>query len=174
MGTTRSQRDHALERLYAAIPEIPDCDGRCYISCGPIEMSDRERQRIRERGVKITPHDEAYNSIDVFYCDALTAEHRCSVYEVRPIVCRLWGVVEDMKCPFGCIPRGGWLSREDGVRLVAASMRVGGGQTMRSVAEIEQALSTEAFMHRMAIDRKVADKGLRMRMLPDAYRNDDD
>lgn len=173
MGITRSERDAALDRLYAAIPDIPGCDGRCYISCGPIDMSDRERQRIREHGYKITAHDVAYNWPETFFCDALTSEHRCAVYGVRPMVCRLWGVVEDMKCPFGCVPRGGWISRQDGVRLVAASLRVGGGRRMQTAEEIEKVLRSEAFLERMTEDRKVADKGLRMRLLPDAFRNDD-
>lgn len=29
---------------------------------------------------------------------------RCSVYVVRPLLCRLWGMVDKMRCPHGCVP----------------------------------------------------------------------
>jgi hypothetical protein len=59
MGLTRSEQDAQLAELYARIPRIPDCDGRCWTSCGPVEMSDRERQRIRAAGTRITPYQKA-------------------------------------------------------------------------------------------------------------------
>src|SRR2546429_6087610 len=37
---------------------------------------------------------------------------RCTVYEVRPMICRLWGMVEGMQCPHGCVPEGGHLTED--------------------------------------------------------------
>ena len=125
MNLTRSQADRQLEELYKRIPLIPDCDKRCWISCGPIDLADRERQRIRAAGYKITPWQQAV-SRPGYYCDALTEEKTCAVYRVRPVVCRLFGAVDGLRCPYGCVPEGGWLSNEEGVRLVAESMRIGG------------------------------------------------
>ena len=37
-----------------------------------------------------------------------TASRACTIYEVRPIICRLFGLVKDddrMICPYGCKPR---------------------------------------------------------------------
>ena len=74
MGLTRSQADAELRKLYDRIPAIPDCDGRCWTSCGPLDMSDRERQRIRQAGHRITPWREAQAWRETYYCEALTAE----------------------------------------------------------------------------------------------------
>lgn len=126
MSLTRSERDAALQALYDQIPAIPDCDGRCWTSCGPIDMSDRERQRIRQAGTRITPYKQAMTSLDTHWCEALTGDKRCAVYEMRPLVCRLWGAVEGLPCVYGCVPEGGYLSDEDAYRLIAESMRIGG------------------------------------------------
>jgi Fe-S-cluster containining protein len=40
---------------------------------------------------------KAAKSID---CPYITAEHRCEVYELRPLICRLMGVVGKMLCPY--------------------------------------------------------------------------
>jgi Fe-S-cluster containining protein len=129
MGITNSERDSQLAELYAKVPRIPDCDGRCWTSCGPIDMSDRERQRIRAAGVRITPYDQAMASAGRFWCDALTGDKRCAVYELRPLICRMWGAVEGLPCVYGCVPEGGrYLSDADAYRLIAESQRIGGGR----------------------------------------------
>jgi hypothetical protein len=28
-------------------------------------------------------------------------------------MCRLWGIEEGMRCPYGCVPEGGWLSEAE-------------------------------------------------------------
>lgn len=40
---------------------------------------------------------------DVEVCPALV-ENRCTVYDVRPTICRLWGAGPGMACPWGCEP----------------------------------------------------------------------
>lgn len=42
-------------------------------------------------------------------CPLLTPQRRCAAYESRPMICRLWGMVKKMRCPFGCRPSR-WLS----------------------------------------------------------------
>lgn len=61
-------------------------------------------------------------------CPALTADERCGVYEVRPMVCRLWGAAEPMPCPWGCRPAGGLLPAAESDRLMVQSLVVGGSQ----------------------------------------------
>ena len=80
----------------------------------------RERARIVERARKPVEIDERAT------CSMLSADRRCEVYEIRPMICRLWGMVEQMPCPFGCRPEGGWLSNEDGARLLREANRIGG------------------------------------------------
>jgi hypothetical protein len=122
----RSQQDAALEELYKQIPKMMGCDGRCWISCGPVAMSARELARIKERGYKIMPHHQAVMRAEVHWCEALTEDHRCAVYESRPLICRLWGTVETMKCPYGCVPEGGWVSDAEAVDLIAEAETIGG------------------------------------------------
>jgi Fe-S-cluster containining protein len=152
MGLTRSEKDAQLAELYARIPAIPDCDGRCWTSCGPIDMSDRERQRIGQAGVRITPYQQALAGVDRFWCDALTGDKRCAVYELRPLICRIWGAVESMPCVYGCVPEGGWwLSDMDAYRMIAESQRIGGGNDDAGAADADAAMAREEL--RTEIDR---------------------
>jgi hypothetical protein len=121
-----SDMDAALQAVYDRIPKIPDCDGSCWVSCGPAPMTTRERQRIRERGFRITPANEAVMQEGEYWCEALTGDKRCAVYDVRPLVCRFWGSIDRLKCPFGCVPEGGWLSAEEAAQLVREVDLIGG------------------------------------------------
>ena len=96
--------------------------------CGPIDMSPAERARIAERGVSIpAPKQLLDNIIDNGSCDcpALT-DGRCSVYDDRPLICRLWGAVESMPCPHGCTVTPGLLMDAGARTLIARSLKVGG------------------------------------------------
>jgi Fe-S-cluster containining protein len=175
MSPTRSQMDTELQKLYDQIPAIPDCDGRCWTSCGPVGMSDRERQRIRQAGVKITPAEQAMARIDTFWCEALTSEKRCAVYELRPLSCRLWGAVEGMPCVYGCIPEGGRLSDAEGFRLVAESLRIGGGEQGFSATteEIREIIEQEHMRRALGEIRERGMAGDRNRArenIPPAFR----
>jgi hypothetical protein len=116
-------RDDALAKLYAQVPAI-DCQGRCWTSCGAVDMSARERHRIAKAGHPITPFIEAMESEENFWCDALK-DGRCVIYQLRPMLCRLWGVVETMPCVYGCVPER-MLTKEEGDLLLLQSFRVGG------------------------------------------------
>lgn len=108
-----------LEQLYAQIPRL-DCKGLCPSSCGPIECSERERELIERQAGKPLDVTAALS------CSMLTDDGRCSVYAQRPMLCRLWGAVERMKCPWGCKPDPGYLTDEQGGRLLRESLRIGG------------------------------------------------
>jgi Fe-S-cluster containining protein len=173
MGLTRSQADAELRKLYDRIPAIPDCDGRCWTSCGPLDMSDRERQRIRQAGHRITPWREAQAWRETYYCEALTAEKRCAVYEMRPLVCRLWGAVEGLPCVYGCRPEGGYLSDLEGYRLIAASMRIGGHPNAVSDQGMDAAMARDWLRAELDRIRRRGRAGERLRMdenVPAAFR----
>lgn len=106
-----------MEELYEQLPTI-QCRGKCQHSCGPIDMSNVERDRIRSRGVEIPRLSGT--------CPALTFLGGCRVYDIRPMICRLWGLVEPMACPHGCMPEGGWLDNATGLELLARAMEIGG------------------------------------------------
>ncbi|MDA8320425.1 MAG: YkgJ family cysteine cluster protein [Actinomycetota bacterium] len=123
--TRRTDIDAALQDLYDQVPAIPGCQGKCWVSCGPIEMSDRERQRARHAGYRITDPREATRMIDTYWCEALTREGLCAIYDLRPLSCRLWGTTEGMPCPHGCQPER-WLTDDQAFALVTESLIIGG------------------------------------------------
>lgn len=157
-----------LEGLYALVPDI-DCRGRCANSCGPIDMSIAERQRIRSLGKEI-PRWTQENAIrwanqERLDCPALGAFRQCTVYDVRPLICRLWGVTEGMPCVWGCKPKAGYLSDEDALVLIGRSMEIGGHDELddEAVATIRKLMAdpvTNAVMkdhiHRRPVDWKKA------------------
>lgn len=70
-------------------------------------MEKLEWDRIVKRIGHEPKGDESLN------CPLLTADKKCSVYHIRPMICRLWGIVERMPCHHGCVPER-WLTREQG------------------------------------------------------------
>jgi hypothetical protein len=84
-----------LEALYAQIPDVP-CQGHCIEACGPLGMSAIEFHRIR----RATPRRLVGKTVAC----PLLKDGRCTVYAVRPLICRLWGASETMVCPWGCRP----------------------------------------------------------------------
>jgi Fe-S-cluster containining protein len=174
MTLTRSQMDEALKALYDRIPAIPDCTGQCWTSCGPIDMSDRERQRIRKRGFEITPIDDARVMTETYYCEALTRDRRCAVYELRPLVCRLWGASESLKCPYGCIPEGGWISDQVAYELIIESGRIGGHPAAVPDSAMARAIiASDGFKRIMQAHQQVGEIGDRLRAedsIPPAFR----
>jgi hypothetical protein len=119
MPNSRRQ-DRELDALYATLPKLV-CQGYCSASCGPIATSARERARIETTAHRaLTAEDPGPT------CSMLTADRRCSVYEIRPMICRLWGLVQRMPCPYGCRPEGGLLPDSEGKRLLMEAERIGG------------------------------------------------
>ncbi|MBB5140493.1 Fe-S-cluster containining protein [Thermocatellispora tengchongensis] len=130
--------DTALEELYAQVPQ-PGCKGLCQDACGPIGMNPREHQRIRERGVKIPHYQDGLAELvetGNYTCPALK-DGQCSVYDIRPMLCRLWGATETMPCTYGCLPEEGLLPDADGHALLAQSLDVGKPDAL-SAEELER------------------------------------
>lgn len=123
---TRAEALAMLDELYAQIPAL-ECKGLCHNSCTRIEASELERQRIRERGKDIGESISGPRELklilagEVSRCPALGPLNTCTVYDIRPMICRVWGVAEGLLCEFGCIP--------DGI--------IPRGEVLRTIAEIE-------------------------------------
>ena len=89
-----------LAAVYDKIPAIK-CAGKCQECCGPIVVTNAERKQMLRHGKPKNPARKA----DTLTCPSLdVAFGTCSVYVDRPIICRLWGVVAGMPCPYGCVP----------------------------------------------------------------------
>ena len=124
----------ALDRFYEKIPKIK-CQGTCWNSCGPIDMSDAEWRRVNSQSttIQIEPFTseraQRWARDEPLHCAALSAFGTCKIYDVRPTICRLWGVTESMPCPQGCPIEGRRkrLTDQEGFELLMESMEIGGG-----------------------------------------------
>jgi Fe-S-cluster containining protein len=119
-----------LDQLYAELPTIA-CQGMCWDSCGPIEMTVAERERISRAGVDIP--QGSYLRDGPALCPALTMLHQCSVYEIRPLICRIWGMTRRMRCNFGCKPDR-YLSEPEAYEFIARAMEISGEHRNAKVA----------------------------------------
>jgi len=105
----------ALDELYAELPALK-CKKLCAESCGPVPMGRVEWQRVCK-----AVGEERKGHADLT-CPILE-NGRCAAYEVRPMLCRLWGVVETMPCPWGCIPER-WLTEEEGFEFLGRASEI--------------------------------------------------
>ena len=80
-------------------------------------MSRVEWQRICKR------LGEERKAVDI-NCPMLD-NGRCSVYDIRPMICRLWGIVETMLCHHGCKPDR-VLTAEEGFEFLQRAAEIGG------------------------------------------------
>lgn len=110
------KQEAALEALYATLPRL-ECKGLCSDTCHFIAMTPLEQHRIRRTGgPEISMADSP--------CPALILG-RCSVYRRRPMICRLWGLVEDLPCHYGCKPER-YLTDAEGKRFLARVQALSG------------------------------------------------
>lgn len=96
--------EKAIRRVYAKLPAV-HCKGLCQEGCGPIMFSKAEEKMMRAAGATPPTFD------DDATCTALK-DGRCSIYENRPYICRLFGAHKNMVCPHGCRPER-WVSDEE-------------------------------------------------------------
>lgn len=101
--------DADLDALYATLPRL-ECQQQCGAFCGPIKVGPDEWRRIIEH----VGHEPSARTLMLgLRCPFVTNAGTCSVYDIRPMVCRLWGAVKTvMACPHGCRPAV-WLSEAD-------------------------------------------------------------
>lgn len=130
-----------MDRLWARIPD-PHCQGYCHASCGPIGLSEAERDRIdRMYGKHI--EDGAVRP-GTMSCPALSSDGRCTVYQARPTICRLWGASDVMPCPHGCEPRDrNRLNELETMLVLNASLSLGEDNPYLPEDYLVQALSDD-------------------------------
>ena len=108
----------SLEDLYGRVPHV-NCKGLCIDACGVIEATDEERARLP--GLPLADEAQAtYERRGHYHCPLLK-NGRCTVYEQRPLVCRLYGAVDlpALTCPFGCTVTPRPLTVEEAAVIVA-------------------------------------------------------
>ena len=113
------QAKRLLLEIYSLIPEF-ECRDNCYECCGCHTWTYIEWKLItdwlRERGM-----EERFAKSVFDYCPYLE-NGKCAIYEVRPFVCRIYGVSESLKCPY--VKAEKYLSREITDKLHEAVKRI--------------------------------------------------
>lgn len=99
----------ALDDLYDQLPSL-ECKGLCHDSCTVIPASELERRRIAATGKTLGPpisHEYLRTLVAsgrTPRCPALGPLNTCTVYAIRPFICRAFGVAAGLRCEHGCIP----------------------------------------------------------------------
>lgn len=99
-----------LEAIYAKIPKM-ECVKGCVRCCGPFRSTFWLPVEAENINAFFREHDmeerKASSDLVRFLLCPYIDDDRCSIYPVRPVVCRLYGVVErakgkpfDMSCHF--------------------------------------------------------------------------
>ena len=116
-----------LDRLYQTLPAI-QCRRKCQRACGPIMMSEAESERIAERVGRQTKETGDLS------CPMLSLMGQCSIYDIRPAICRIYGLTQALRCEFGCVPER-WLSDAESSAFLRKVMRLG-TQSKQSVLAV--------------------------------------
>lgn len=91
-------------------------------------MSELEYELVeREAGVPYPRMPEMIENwiADPDYHCPMLIDGKCSVYDSRPTICRLWGATERMRCRWGCVPDYGWLSAEEQEDIMQQTLEIG-------------------------------------------------
>lgn len=84
-------------------------------------------ERVRGRPLSAAPQRAVVDdTLEVCHECSMMDNGRCAVYDIRPMICRLWGLSEDMPCPYGCVPEGGLLPVEEGYAFLAEAFDIAG------------------------------------------------
>lgn len=79
------------------IPKHTKCKG-CGECCGPVPITEKE---FTEINIYVVNNKPKYNkSAGKLQCK-FRVDNKCSIYEVRPMMCRLMGVISGMTCKYG-------------------------------------------------------------------------
>lgn len=169
-----------IRQLYDQVPDI-DCKGLCWNSCGPIDMSDAERNHISAKhGIAIQPYtperDARWRAGEPLHCTALV-DNRCTIHQDRPLICRLWGTTETVICPHGCVPTGNGdqipagavLLVGDALRMLTWATEIGGGDqaaTMGLVRDLLNDPTLQPLLERIAAGDRTAEQELLATLAP--------
>lgn len=89
--------DPIIDTLRRQIPSFA-CVPGCHDCCGPVSASSTEMARLPRKSTAV--RDAALAELS---CPHLGPEG-CTVYEERPLICRLFGTTPSLPCPRGAKP----------------------------------------------------------------------
>ena len=104
-----------LRAIYDHVPNIK-CKGLCHPTCASIPVQHVEYAHIVVNG--LVEIDENHilgvqGGKHIIRRDAskggvcpMLKDKRCSIHDLRPLICRIYGVAEGLACEFGCKSEG--------------------------------------------------------------------
>lgn len=113
-------------RLAAVYKQVPDagCVGLCANTCTTFPVPRVEARNVRRAtgaDIGLRPgNDNPFTR-----CPLLDEDGRCTGYDVRPLICRMWGAAIGMQCAHGCQPAR-LLTVAETVSLTADVYEIGG------------------------------------------------
>lgn len=104
---TRSKKLRVLRDLYARVPEV-HCKGLCVDACGIIPMAALEKEQIeaaigRALDTSLLEDGTVVLGEPGSTCELLVMG-RCTAYDQRPSICRVYGAAAGLPCGHGCVP----------------------------------------------------------------------
>lgn len=121
----------AILKLAEQIPKI-DCQRTCGKSvCGPVALTELEKKVIKDQfGLKSKDDFFQQTAQCPFYQPSIMGQtmEECRIYETRPLICRLWGVVDvdGMRCPYQCRVTPRMLTRDEAYQILQRGSELGG------------------------------------------------
>jgi Fe-S-cluster containining protein len=150
-----------LDAIYARLPAIA-CRGECAVGCSSIVLTDLEAQRlqaathVKPRTVLLpAPVVDAHGNTRRQRCVYLDVRDRCRAYAVRPLICRVFGLVRMLSCPRGCVPDQ-WLMDTAFVALAREVAAIGDRPTLLMTTP-QGLVDTGDGFHRLIPMRPVAE-----------------
>jgi Fe-S-cluster containining protein len=113
-----------LEAIYASLPTI-ECKKLCgFTNCGGVPFEKIERRNLADSGFE--RRRDPYVRIGELTCTYLSKEGTCEIYAARPLICRLFGLVDVkiLRCPHGCVPSR-WLTDLEAKQIMKAVFDLG-------------------------------------------------
>lgn len=154
MTTRRQELNELLQALYARVPQI-ECQGLCADTCAGIDMGPVEQRAMREAGAKVPRLVDVKLSfsrgeVPDFTCPALV-DSKCSIYENRPMICRIYYADSDRPCPHGCRPvePAKYLTYAEARDLLDQALKLGTAARPMGLDAIEARLSDPWVIERM-------------------------
>ncbi|QXH35955.1 YkgJ family cysteine cluster protein [Pseudomonas muyukensis] len=89
---------HKIHFLRELIPSF-ECEPGCHDCCGPVTTSAEEMARLPRKAQ--AEQDAALERLDCVHL----GPDGCTVYQERPMICRLFGTTPRLACPRGRGPQ---------------------------------------------------------------------
>ncbi|MDI1496222.1 MAG: hypothetical protein K8823_1530 [Cenarchaeum symbiont of Oopsacas minuta] len=125
-------RTQKTQKAWQGIPII-ECKGKCHETCTTIRCSVDELYMIKQycklNGLKYVNVNKENNKMltKMSYKQEITKneimckylkDETCTIYEVRPAICRLLGVVDKLQCEHECKIQGVIMTADQGHEII--------------------------------------------------------